>query len=86
MPAGILVDLGTEGALTGATFNIADGDSVALNSGTFAGAVFNVGQDATLDLTGGQTVTSSGIFSGTGGGTVSLGGGTLDVGQEGGFV
>jgi len=80
LPQGIGLNLGTSGTLIGATFNIAQGDSVALTSGTYAGGTFNTAQGATLDLTGGQTVTYSGTLTASGSGTVQLSSGTLAVG------
>ena len=83
LPQGIAVSLGTSGTLLGATFNIAQGDSVSLISGTYVGAIFNVNQGATLDLTGGQTVTYTGTLMGSGSGTVQLSGGTFAIGLGG---
>src|SRR5208337_802052 len=77
LPQGLTVNLGSSGTLVGATFNIAEGDTVNLSSGTYVGAVFNVAQGATVDLTGGQTVTYSGTLTGSGSGTVQFSSGTL---------
>jgi YD repeat-containing protein len=54
------------------------GASVTSNAGSIV-----VAQDAVLDLTGGQTVTYAGTFTGSGQGTVVLAGGTLNVGLGG---
>ncbi len=83
LPLGITVNLGTSGTLTGATFNIPQGDNVDLKSGPYVGATFNVAQGATLDLTGGQSVTYSGTLTGSGSGTVQFSTGTLTVGLGG---
>ena len=85
LPAGVPLTLGTGETLTDATFDIAQNDSVVLNSGTYArAATFNAAvSGATLDLTGGQTVTYSGTLTGSGDGTVQFSGGTLAVGVGG---
>ena len=57
LPQGSPSALGPVGPRRRGRSNIAQGDSVSLISGTYVGAIFNVNQGATLDLTGGQTVT-----------------------------
>src|SRR5262249_44001527 len=80
---GLSLVLGSTGTFTGATFNIAAGDTVALGSGAYSGATFNVDQGASVDLTGGQTVTYTGTLTGSGPGTVSFSSGTINVGVGG---
>jgi hypothetical protein len=53
--------------------------SLAATGGESTGGVFNVGAGAILDLTGGNGVTYSGTYTGSGSGEVLLGSGTLDV-------
>src|SRR5262249_38173986 len=83
LSTGLPIDLGTHGTLVGTTFNIPQGDQVALSAGTYVSAAFNLGQGATLDLTGGQTVTYSGTLAASGNGPVQLSSGLLAVGLGG---
>ena len=53
--------------------------AMAAGGGTSTGGVFNVAQNATLDLTGGGSVSYSGAYTGSGAGTVSLSHGYLLV-------
>ena len=53
---------------------------IALTIGTNTGATLNADPGATIDLTSGQTATFQGSFSGSGGGTVGLFSGTMNVG------
>ncbi len=65
--------------------NVASG-TISVDSATGSantGGAFNIGQGATLDLTGGNSVTYSGSYSGTGQGTVSLASGNLVIGTGG---
>jgi hypothetical protein len=64
----------------GGTINVASGtievDSVG---GSSTGGSFTVATGAVLDLTGGQSISYSGSYTGTGTGTIALDAGTLDV-------
>ncbi len=78
----ILMSTGTFGG--GTTVNVPAGDTIAFASETFTGGVvYNVAAGATVDLTGGQAATYGGTLSGSGGGTVQLTSGTLDIGVGG---
>ena len=57
--------------------------SIAATGGSSSGGVFSVGPGATLDLTGGQTVTYAGGYSGSGAGAIVLASGTLAAGSGG---
>jgi Bacterial Ig-like domain (group 3) len=70
-----------ENGVIAATSGTISVDSAA--GGAISGGTFNIGQGATLDLTGGATVSYSGSYTGTGLGTVSLNSGTLGIGSGG---
>lgn len=57
--------------------------AISSPGGSNSGGVFTVGSGATLDLTGGRTVTYAGSYSGSGHGTIALEGGTLAIGSGG---
>ena len=57
--------------------------ALAATSGTSTGGTFDVAQGATLDLTGGNTVTYAGSYSGSGGGTIALSSGQVNIGTAG---
>ena len=57
--------------------------SLAAAGGTSAGGHFTVASGAFLNLTGGQSVTYSGSFTGSGSGAIALSGGTLAIGTGG---
>ncbi len=66
---------------TGGTIEVNSGTlSIAATGGSNSGGVFSVATGGTLDLTGGQTVTYTGSFGGSGSGAIVLEGGTLAVG------
>jgi hypothetical protein len=77
--------LDNAGTLTGTTFNVGAGSTLALVGGTYLGnTTFNVSDGATADLTGGVqttnyggTLTGSDTGSGTGAATVALAGGAF---------
>ncbi len=68
----------------GGTINVVSG-TISLDSagGANTGGTIIVASGATLDLTGGASVTYSGAYSGAGPGAVSLNSGTLDIGNGG---
>ena len=57
--------------------------SLGASSSTTNGGDFTVAGGATLDLTGGTPRTYTGLFSGDGDGTISLGSGNLQIGASG---
>ena len=57
--------------------------SLAATGGPTVGGAFTVGSGAVLDLTGSQTRTYVGNYTGTGAGTIQLSNGTLQVGAAG---
>jgi hypothetical protein len=65
---------------TGGTLNVTNG-TLTLNTlgGENSGGTFDVSAGAILDLTGGNTVTYSGTYTGSGTGQVELGSGTLSI-------
>jgi hypothetical protein len=69
----------------GGTLNVATGTlQLASNGGLNTGGLFQVAGGAALDLTGSSTVKYTGTYTGSGGGQVLLGGGTLQVSGTGG--
>ncbi|HUB24180.1 MAG TPA: hypothetical protein VL992_02040 [Tepidisphaeraceae bacterium] len=66
----------------GATISVTT-NSFSLDAGSSTGGSFNVASGADLDLTGGYSDTLSGNYSGAGSGTVSMSGGTLNIGAAG---
>ena len=86
LPAGMWINLDSEGTFTGTTFNVAQGDGVNIVNGTYTGTTtFNVAQGAVVDLTGGQidVTTFAGTLTGSGAGTVQISGGRLLIGVGG---
>ncbi len=68
----------------GGTIGVASGTiEIDSTGGSNTGGNFTVSPGDFLDLTGGQTVTYSGPYTGTGAGTIELDAGTLDVGSGG---
>jgi RHS repeat-associated protein len=57
--------------------------TLVLGSGNSTGGTFSVAQGATIDLTGGNSVTYSGPYTGSGAGNVLLASGTLVTGSSG---
>ena len=76
MPQGWTVNLASSGTFSGSTtFNVAQGDSVAVTSGTYTGnTVFNLAQGATVSLAGG-TYAGAVVLNVAQGATVGLTGG-----------
>jgi RHS repeat-associated protein/uncharacterized repeat protein (TIGR01451 family) len=72
-------------ALTNTGVISVQGGTLQVIGGSFTsnGGTIVVAQGAVLDLTGGQTVTYAGTFTGSGQGTVALADGTLNVGLGG---
>jgi hypothetical protein len=63
--------------------NVETGTLESNASGTSTGGNFLVAAGATLDLTGGQSPTYTGTYTGSGAGTVALASGTLNIGNDG---
>ena len=83
LPTGLPLDL-SGGTDRNTTFNVAQGSLVNIIDGTFTGTtVINVAMGATVDLTGGNSVTYSGTLTGSGAGTVQFSNGTLNAGLGG---
>jgi hypothetical protein len=68
---------------TGGTVNAQTGTIELAGGGTDTGGTLSASRGATLDLTGGSTVTMTGTYGGSGAGTVALKGGTLNIGAGG---
>ncbi len=66
----------------GATVTTQTG-TLRLTSGTFSGGTFNASSGALLDMTDANNATFAGTFTGNGGGTVRLSGGTVTIGPAG---
>jgi hypothetical protein len=65
---------------TGGTLSVTSGTlTLSTNGGENTGGTFNVAAGAILNLTGGNAVTYSGTYTGSGAGEVELAGGTLSV-------
>ncbi len=76
--------IGVDFSNMGGTIQVNSGTlSIAATGGSSSGGIFTVAAGSTLDLTGGQTVTYAGFYSGSGSGAIALQGGTLAVGTGG---
>jgi hypothetical protein len=63
----------------GGTFSVTTGTLQINTNSTNTNGTYQAAAGATLDLTGGNTFSETGTFSGTGAGTITLGNGTLSV-------